>query len=129
MNDIETIAKDNRYLYAGEGKCSICGKMVSNVAYHEPVCKKATRIKATWEALINRAQFNRGNLDYEIEKQVNLSLVFKSDKDRIKELEEENAKLKNALITLNDKLDSAQKRINKMYDDTYNDVTIDREDR
>ena len=127
MNDIETIASDR--LYGGHGKCSICGKMVSNVAYHEPVCEKETRIKATSDALINHAQFNQGNLDYTLEKQVDFSHVFKSDKDRIKDLEEENEKLKNALIILNDKLDSAQKRVNKMYDDTYNDVTIDREDR
>jgi predicted RNase H-like nuclease (RuvC/YqgF family) len=125
MNDIETIAKDR--LYGGHGKCSICGQYVSNVAHHESACEK--RVKATSDALINHAQFNRGKLDYTPEKQVDFSHVFKSDKDRIKELEEENAKLKASLIALNDKLDSAQKRVNRMYDDTYNDVTIDREDR
>ena len=109
-------------LYGGHGKCSICGEYVSNVSYHESVCYENIRIKATSDALIHHAQFNSGKLDYEIDKQVNLSLVFKSDKDRIKDLEEENAKLKNALIILNDKLDSAQKRVNKMYDDTYNEI-------
>ena len=88
-----------------------------------------TRIKATSDALISHAELNQGvKLDYDLEKQVDFGHVFKSDKDRIKELEDENTKLKSALRILNNKLDSSQKRINRMYDDTYNDVTIDRED-
>ena len=119
--------KDN--IYGGRGKCSICGEIVSNVAYHEPVCEKETKVKATSDALINHYNFNQGNPDYKLDKQVNFSHVFKSDKDRIKDLEEENAILKNTVKELNDKVYSLQQRINRMYNDSYDDVTPDRDDR
>ena len=48
---------------------------------------------------------------------------------RIKELEEENKKLKIALQVLRNKLASSNSRVNKMYEDSYNDVTPEREDR
>jgi molecular chaperone GrpE (heat shock protein) len=97
---------------------------VNNLAYHETVCRSVS------SSLIEHAELN-GNKpldDYTLDKQVNLRLVFKSDKDRIKELEEENKKLRDALKILNEKLDVVNRRVNRMQDDAYNDIMPDRDD-
>lgn len=48
---------------------------------------------------------------------------------RLKELEEENFKLRSVIKVLNNKLSSAHKKLNKINDDIYNDVTPERDDR
>jgi hypothetical protein len=65
-----------------------------------------------------------------INKRRKLKYMDNTDQEkRIKELEEENKKLKIALQVLRNKLASSNSRVNKMYEDSYNDVTPEREDR
>ena len=85
----------------GRGICSKCGEMVNNVAYHESVCGVCDQ--NTW-------------------------IIVDLDKQRIKELEEENAKLRKSLKILNEKLSDVNRRVNRIVDDAYNDIMPDRDD-
>ena len=116
-------------------KCSRCGRSFGNAAYHESICGKVDvesredRVKKVSKALIELSESNnRKSLDYTLDKQVNLGLVFKSDHQRIKELEEENTKLRQALIEVNDKLYKVSRKFHRANDDSYNDITPDRDD-
>ena len=62
-----------------------------------------------------------------------ISDIYEKEKDeleaRIKELEEENVRLKIAVRTLNEKLSTCNRRLNRSIEDTHNDITHDRDDR
>lgn len=50
-------------------------------------------------------------------------------RETIKKLEEENARLKIAIRNANDKLSTTQRRLYRVQEDSWNDVTPDRDDR
>ena len=50
-------------------------------------------------------------------------------RNTIKEVEEENVRLRKALVYLNGKLNSAHRKVNKMSEDLYNDIMPERDDR
>lgn len=98
-------------ILGGQGKCPKCGEVVGNVAYHQSFCDKEKIIK---EAIIS--------------KQLDLSLSFKSDSQKIKEIEEENKKLKETVRILSERLTNTSRRLNKIIDESYNDIISDRDD-
>jgi len=119
----------------GRGKCSKCGEIVGNVAYHESVCGKIDiesreqRIKDVCRSLIEQAELNHGHLlDYPLDTQARLGLAFKSGEDKTKELEEENKKLRETVRVLSERLINTNKRINRIMEDSYNDIAADRDD-
>ena len=50
-------------------------------------------------------------------------------RETIKKLEEENAKLRVAFRRLDEQKSATQSRLNRMYEDSYNDVTHERDER
>ena len=89
----------------GRGKCKICDKDFNNIAYHESICGKEQKTELKF-------------VDIE-----------KNKDQRIKELEEENVKLKISLRNLSDRLFSVQQKLNRHNEDSYNDISRYHEER
>ena len=49
-------------------------------------------------------------------------------RETIKKLEDENIHLKKIIVSLKNKLDSTQKRLNRTIEDSYNNVILDRDE-
>jgi len=100
----------------GRGRCSKCGQMFSNVAYHESICGKEDCHDTVCPVPLSE------------NKLVDSKQVLSDSLLRIKDLEEENRKLKNTVRILSERLSKTSKKMNKIQDDFYNDITPDRDD-
>ena len=124
----------------GRGKCSKCGQMFNNVAYHESICGKEADI---WNGAGGHGKCSicGKEVDMRAYHEACCSMPLLRDKLandlnrpslqhvlRIKELEEENKKLKNTVRILSERLSKTSRKMHKIQDDSYDDITPDRDD-
>jgi hypothetical protein len=116
----------------GSGRCSKCGKEVNNVAYHESICGKSLVIcKPQTCGSFNSYEGDKKEQDNCVNWLCNdmaCPIDKKAVRNKIKELEAENKKLKEALRVSNEELSSCNRRLNQIMDDSYNDIAPDRDD-
>ena len=110
------------------GICSKCGEVVNNVAYHESICGKID--KGFFEKEIDRTKKLEEAYCWMVFSEIRVALEQKQieSDNKIKELEAENKKLREALRIANEELSSCNRRLNRIMDDSYNDVMPDRDD-
>ena len=116
----------------GRGICSKCGEVVNNVAYHESICGKnlvtcEPKMCGSFNAYEGDKR-EQDNCATWLSNDMACPIDKKIVRNKMKELEAENKKLREALRIANEDLSSCNRRLNRVMDDSFNDIMADRDD-